>query len=98
MDLLSFGEIDAGDLALDLGAHHDRVVGDHGPDTGEIDRYVMLGDRSGDDRSGWRRRVRCLSVSRRPQMSERKGAASNDEDRDADKNEVFPLHGELPCP
>ncbi len=97
MDLLSFGEVDAGDLALDLGAHHDRVVGDHRPDAVQIDRHVMLGDRPGDDRSGRRRGARRLSVSRRPQMSERKCATGDDDDCDADENEVLPSHGELPC-
>ena len=51
--VLSFLEVDADDLSLDLGAHDVRVEGDDGADTGQIDRYVVLGDHSGDD---WRRR------------------------------------------
>ena len=58
---LPFGEVDADDLSLDLAAHDDRVVGDDRADAGQIDRHVMLGDRSGDDRHRrdrgcWRRR------------------------------------------
>ena len=56
MHVLPFGEVDADDLALDLAAHDDGVVGDHRADAGEIDRHVVLGDRSGDDRH---RRRRC---------------------------------------
>ena len=47
---LAFGEVDADDLPLDLGAHDVGVVRDHRADAGEIDRHVMLGDRAGDDR------------------------------------------------
>src|SRR3984893_15384072 len=58
---LPFGEVDAGELSLDLAAHDHRVIGDDGADAGQIDRHVMLSDRSGDDRdyrrccSSWRR-------------------------------------------
>ena len=51
---LAFGEVDAEDLPLDLGAHDVGVERNHRADTGKIDRHVMLGDRSGDDRDrGW---------------------------------------------
>ena len=50
MDGLAFGEIDADELALNLAAHDDRVVGDNGADAGQIDRYVVLSDCSGNDR------------------------------------------------
>ena len=53
---LAFGEVDADDLPLDLGAHDVGVVRDHRADAGKIDRHVMLGDRCGDDRH--RRRSR----------------------------------------
>ena len=62
MDRLALGEVDADDLALDLAAHDDGVVGDHGADAGQIDRHVMLSDCSGDDRH--RRRRRCRSALR----------------------------------
>ena len=42
---LAFGEVDADDLPLDLGAHDVGVVGNHRADAAEIDRHVMLGDR-----------------------------------------------------
>src|ERR1700681_4634235 len=47
---LPFGEVDADDLSLDLAAHDDRVIGNDGADAGQIDRHVVLGDHSGDDR------------------------------------------------
>src|SRR6266436_6701496 len=47
---LAFGEVDAVDLPLDVGAHHVGVVRDHRADTGKIDRHVVLGDRPTDDR------------------------------------------------
>src|SRR3979409_1818516 len=59
---LPFGEIDADDLSLNLAAHDHCVIGDDGADSGQIDRHVMLIDRSGDDRHRrdrrwwWRRR------------------------------------------
>ena len=52
---LAFGEVDADDLPLDLGAHDVGVVGNHRADTAEIDRHVMLGDHPGDDRHRGRR-------------------------------------------
>ena len=52
---LTFGEVDADDLSLDLGANDIGVVRNHSADTAEIDRHVMLGDHPGDDRyRGWR--------------------------------------------
>jgi hypothetical protein len=48
MHMLPFGKVYADDLSLDLSTHDDD-----GPDAGQIDRYVVLGDHSGDD---WRRR------------------------------------------
>src|SRR5262245_19134546 len=57
---LSFGEVDAGDLPLDLTAHYRRVVGDDGANAGQINRHVVLSDGGGDDRHrrrlNWRRR------------------------------------------
>jgi hypothetical protein len=47
--VLSFLEVDADDLSLDLGAHDVRVKGDDGADTGQVDRYVVLGDHPRDD-------------------------------------------------
>ena len=47
---LSFGEVDAGDLSLNLAVNNRGVVGDDGADAGQIDRYVVLGDHSGDNR------------------------------------------------
>jgi hypothetical protein len=58
---LPFDEVDADDLSLDLAAHDDRVIGDDGANTGQIDRHVMLSDRSGDDRHD----RRCCSILRR---------------------------------
>jgi hypothetical protein len=55
---LPFDEVDADDLSLDLAAHDDRVIGDDGANTGQIDRHVMLSDRSGDDRHD----RRCCSI------------------------------------
>ena len=53
---LPFGEVDPDELALDLAAHDDGVVGDHRADAAQVDRHVVLGDRSGDDRHRrWRR-------------------------------------------
>ena len=43
---LPFGEVDADDLSLDLAAHDDGVIGDDGADAGQIDRHVVLSDRS----------------------------------------------------
>ena len=57
MDGLSFGEVDADELALDLGPHDVGVVGNHGADAVPVDRHVMLGDHAGHD--GDRRRRRC---------------------------------------
>ncbi len=52
---LTFGEVDAEDLPLDLGAHDVGVERNHGADTAKIDRHVMLGDRAGNNRRrGWR--------------------------------------------
>jgi hypothetical protein len=56
MDGLSFGEVDADELALDLGPHDVGVVGNHGADAVLIDRHVMLRDHAGNDRD---RRRRC---------------------------------------
>ena len=55
---LAFGEVDAHDLPLDLGAHDVGVVRNHRADTAKIDRHVMLGDRSSHDGRGcgWSRR------------------------------------------
>ena len=74
---LTFGEIDADKLALNLAAHDNRVVGDDGADARQIDRHVVLSDRSGDDRH--RRRRRCWRF-RRCQTQQRSecGAAGND--------------------
>src|SRR6476660_9389332 len=47
---LPFGEVDAGYLSLDLAVNDGRVVGDNGADAGQVDRYIVLGDYSGDDR------------------------------------------------
>src|SRR3979490_3413931 len=47
---LAFGEVDADDLPLDLGAHDVGVVRNHRADAAKIDRHVMLGDGPGDDR------------------------------------------------
>ena len=53
---LAFGEVDADDLPLDLGAHDVGVVSNHRADAVKIDRHVMLGDYACDDRHrGWRR-------------------------------------------
>jgi hypothetical protein len=99
MDLLSFGEVDAGDLALDLGVHDDGVVGDDGSDTVEIDRYVVLGDRPGDDRRRRRCRIRRLGISRRPYVFQHKSAAGKDDDHRADENnDVFLPHWCAPVP
>ena len=77
MNGLAFGEVDADDLPLDLGAHDVGVVRDHRADAGKIDWHVMLGDRCGDDRHRrWGRRgiglfqgvnMRRSTTSRRPQ-------------------------------
>src|SRR6185369_4625899 len=42
MNSLSFGEVDADELALDLRSHNVGVVGNHGADAVLIDWYVML--------------------------------------------------------
>src|ERR1700730_7761656 len=57
---LSFREVDADDLSLDLAAHDHRVIGNDGADAGQIDRYIVLSDHSGDDRHR-----RCRSRRRR---------------------------------
>jgi len=66
VDGLPFAEGNLGDLPLDLAAHDDGVVGDHGADAAQINRYIMLSDRSGDDRHAcWcRRSRRCFSLRR----------------------------------
>jgi hypothetical protein len=50
---LTFSEVDAGDLTLDLGANNDGVVRYHSTDTAEVDWHVMLGDHPSDN---WYRR------------------------------------------
>ena len=62
MDSLPFGEVDADELALNLAAYDHRIIGDDGADAGQIDRHVVLSDRSGDDRH--RRWRRCRSALR----------------------------------
>ena len=47
---LAFGEVDADDLPLDLGAHDVGVVRNHCAYARKIDRHVVLRDRRGDDR------------------------------------------------
>jgi len=47
----AFGEIDADELSLDLGANDVGVVRDHCPDAAKINRHVMLGDDPGHDRT-----------------------------------------------
>jgi hypothetical protein len=54
-----FGEVDADDLSLDLAANGDRVIGDDSADAGQIDRHIVLGNHSGDNRHRWQRRLCC---------------------------------------
>ena len=49
--VLPFDEVDADDLSLDLAGDQHRVVGDNRADAGEVDRHVVLRDRSGNDRN-----------------------------------------------
>src|SRR5258705_4946904 len=49
MDGLPFDEVDADDLSLDLAVHDYRVIGNHGADTGQVDRDVALLDRHRND-------------------------------------------------
>ncbi len=51
---LSFGEVDADDLSLDLAVHDHCVVGDDCANPAQIDWHIALIDHSGDD--GHRRR------------------------------------------
>jgi hypothetical protein len=81
MDRLSFGKVDADDLSLDLGTHQHCVVGDDGANTGQIDRYVVLGDRPGNDRGCRRCRLRLGGIPRWPSVSEGDSAAGGDDDQ-----------------
>ena len=71
---LAFGEVDADDLTLDLGAHDVGVVRDHRANAGKVDWHVMLGDRCSDDRHRrWGRRG--IGLSQRVNMREVQQAA-----------------------
>ena len=52
LDLLAFGEIHAGELAVDLAADGDSIGGLHGAKAVEIDGHVVRRDLGGGDRHG----------------------------------------------
>ena len=92
---LAFGEVDAHDLPLDLGAHDVGVVRNHRADTSEIDRHVVLGDHPSDDRHRGCRSWCGSGFLQQASMHEvqQAGARKHHSQQDRDKN--FPFHGAL---
>src|SRR6516225_1112465 len=69
---LPFGEVDFGDLPLDLAADDHGVVGDHRADALQIDRHVAAVDGAGNDGNGWDRRRGCRRrLGRKPMRDAR---------------------------
>jgi hypothetical protein len=53
------GEVDADYLSVNLAARDVRIVGNDGADASQIDRHIVLGNHTSDDRHRWQRRLCC---------------------------------------